>query len=1033
VNVSAPFIRRPIGTTLLAIGLFLIGAVAYFQLPVASLPAVDFPAIRVGASRPGADPGIMAATVAAPLERRLGEISGLTEMTSTSTLGSSSITLQFDLSRNVDDAARDVQAALNAAITDLPGDLPALPTYRKANSAAFPVFILALTSDTLPVTALYDAADTVIAQKISQVDGVAEVTVNGAAQPAIRVRIDPQRLAAMGLSVDAIRTAIGNANVGQAIGSFDGPDLTETLATSDRLSTPEEFGTIVVRSQKGTVVKLSDVATVERGNKSRRAAGSYNKKPSVLLIVTKQPKANVIDTVDRVRALLPQLKRWVPAGVDISIFTDRTVTIRAGVRDIQITLLITGALVMAVVFVFLRRATPTLAAGVAVPLSLAGTVACMYAAGFSLDNLSLMAITISVGFVVDDAIVMIENVSRNIERGMPPVRAALLGSRQIGFTVVSISLSLVAAFVPLLFMGGIIGAFFREFSLTLTFAVVVSTFVSLTLTPMVCAHFMKPHDHRTPNRLDRAVEGGLARIVGFYARTLRVALRHPWAMVLVMVLTIGLTVEMFRDTPKGFVPEDDTGLIMGQTQAAADISFPAMAALQEGLSDAILKDPAVEGVGSFIGGGGGVNSGSLFIGLKPEGERPTAAKVIDRLRRKLSRTPGITLFMIPIQDLRAGGRGGKGSYQFTLWDADLDELQFWQPRVLARLRTVPGVVDMSTDREQGGLEAEVVIDRPAAARLGVAIQAIDGALGDAFGERQISTIYGARNQYRVVLEVAPRDQRDPSDIGRIYVPGRGGTQVPLSAFATVVRRASPLVVNHQGAFPSVTLSYNLADGASLDTTSNLIRQAVGEMHLPDGLHADFAGDALVFQQGAGGQGLLVLAALGSIYIILGVLYESLTHPLTILSTLPSAGLGALLALRAVGMELTVIAFIGIILLIGIVKKNGIMLVDFAIHAERSDGLSPRDAIYAACLERFRPILMTTLAALFGAMPIAFGAGVGAELRRPLGVTIMGGLILSQALTLYTTPIIYLGMARLQRVHWPFRRPSPRAMPAPAGE
>ncbi len=1032
MNISAPFIRRPIGTALLSIGLFLIGAVAYVQLPVASLPTVDFPAIRVGAARPGADPAIMASTVAAPLERRLGEIAGVNEMTSNSSLGSSSIQLQFDLSRNVDDAARDVQAALNAAVTDLPGDLPALPTYRKANSAAFPVIILALTSKTLPVTALYDAADTVIAQKISQVDGVAEVTVNGAAQPAIRVRIDPQRLAAMGLSIDAIRTAIGNANVGQAIGSFDGPDLTETLATSDRLSTPEDFAGIAVKAGAGTVVKLGDVATVERGNKSRRAAGWYNKRPSVLLIVTKQPRANVIDTVDRVKALLPELRRWVPAGVDISIFTDRTVTIRAAVDDIQVTLLITVALVMGVVFAFLRRATPTLAAGVAVPLSLAGTVACMWVAGFSLDNLSLMAITISVGFVVDDAIVMIENVSRNIERGMPPIRAALLGSKQIGFTVVSISLSLVAAFVPLIFMGGIIGAFFREFSLTLTFAVVVSTLVSLTLTPMVCAHFMTAHDHRPPNLLDRLVEGGLARLVGGYARTLRVALRHPWIMVLVMLLTIGLTVELFRTTPKGFVPEDDTGLIMGLTEAAPDVSFPAMSTLQQSLSDVILKDPAVEGVGSFIGGGSGVNSGQLFIGLKPEGRRPTAAKVIDRLRVKLEHTPGIRLFMIPIQDLRAGGRQGKGSYQFTLSDSDLDELQLWQPRVLERLKAVPGVVDMSTDREQGGLEAEVVIDRPEASRLGVSIQSVDDALGDAFGEKQISTIYTQRNQYRVVLEVAPQDQRDPSDLGRIYVPGANGAQVPLSAFTALKRRNAALVVNHQGAFPAVTLSYNLKDGASLEATSDEIREAVAEMHLPDGLHAEFAGDALVFQQGAGGQGLLLLGALLSIYIILGVLYESLTHPLTILSTLPSAGLGALLALRLVDMELTVIAFIGIILLIGIVKKNGIMLVDFAIHAERDDGMTPRDAIYAACLERFRPILMTTLAALFGAMPIAFGAGVGAELRRPLGVTIMGGLILSQALTLYTTPIIYLGMARLQRLRWPFRRRT-AFKPMPAAE
>ena len=1034
MSFSEPFIRRPIGTTLLSVGLFLIGVVAYFQLPVASLPAIDFPAIRVGASRPGADPATMAATVAAPLERRLGEIAGVNELTSSSSLGSSSISIQFDLSRNVDDAARDVQAALNAAATDLPSDLPSLPTYRKANSAAFPVLILALTSKTLPNTALYDAADTVIAQKISQVEGVAEVSVNGAEQPAIRVRIDPQRLAAMGLSVDAVRTALTNANVGQAVGSFDGPDQTETLAVSDRMSSPEEFGAIVVRAASGTIVRLRDVADVARGVKSRRAAGWYNKDPSVLLIVTKQPAANVIDTVDRVKALLPQLRQWVPAGLDISIFTDRTVSIRAAVRDIQVTLLITVALVMGVVFMFLRRATPTLAAGVAVPLSLAGTVACMWAAGFSLDNLSLMAITISVGFVVDDAIVMIENIARNLERGMGGRAAALLGARQIGFTVISISLSLVAAFVPLIFLGGIVGSLFREFSLTLTFAVVISTVVSLTLTPMLCAQFMKA-DHRAPSRFDRFVEGGLGAIVRAYAGSLRVALRHPWVMLLVMMLTIGLTVQMFKSAPKGFVPEDDTGLIMGMTEASPSVSFPEMSRLQQSLADGVLKDPAVEGVGSFIGGGGNssVNQGRLFISLKSEKQRPPIEKVIERLRGRLSHTPGVTLFMVAVQDLRAGARSGKGAYQYTLWDANLDELQEWQPKVVARLRQVPGLVDVSTDREQGGLEAKVVIDRAAASRLGVAIQAVDDALNDAFGEREVSTIYTQRNQYRVVLEVATRDQRDPADLTRIYVPGTGGIQVPLSSFTRIERGTSALVVNHQGAFPSVTITYNLKPDASIGPTSDAITQAVAEMHLPDGLHAEFSGDALVFQQGAGSQLILILAALGAIYIILGVLYESLLHPLTILSTLPSAALGALVALRLVNMELTVIAFVGIILLIGIVKKNGIMLVDFAIHAERDRGMTPRDAIYEACLERFRPILMTTLAALFGAMPIAFGQGVGAELRRPLGVTIMGGLIMSQALTLYTTPIIYLGMARLS-AWWKRRRGQaerlPRAFPVP---
>ena len=1033
MNISEPFIRRPIGTTLASIGLFLVGVVAYFQLPVASLPSIEFPAIRVSASRPGADPGTMAATVAAPLERRLGEISGINEITSASGLGSTSISMQFDLSRNVDDAARDVQAALNAAATDLPGDLPVLPSYRKANSAAFPVLILALTSKNLPITTVFDTADTVIAQKISQIDGVAEVVINGSAQPAIRVRIDPQRLAAMGLSVDAVRTAIGTNNVGQAIGSFDGPDLTATLATTDRLSTPEQFGAIVVRSRDGTIVRLSDVADVSRGVKNRRVAGWFNKQPAVLLIITKQPAANVIDTVDRVKALLPQLRRWVPAGVDVSIFIDRTVTIRAAVRDIQITLLITVALVMGVVLVFLRRGVPTLAAGVTVPLSLAGTVAAMWVAGFSLDNLSLMAITISVGFVVDDAIVMIENVARNIEAGMTPLQAGLLGARQIGFTVLSISLSLVAAFVPLLFMSGIVGSLFREFALTLTFSVVVSTIVSLTLTPMVCAHFMRAHDGKPPGWFDRLVEGTLGRIVAFYAYTLRGALRHPWLMVLVMLATIGLTVEMFRIIPKGFVPDDDTGLIMSQTQASPDISFPAMAALQQQVADAILADPAVDGVGSFIGGGpgnGSMNQGSIYISLKPESERVPVEQVMSRLRTKLANTTGIALFMIAIQDLRAGGRSGKGQYQFTLWDTDLDELQDWHPKVLARMRKIPGLIDVASDREQGGLQAKVVIDRASAARLGVSIQSIDDALSDAFGERQISTIYGQRNQYRVVLEVAPRKQRDPSDLDRIYVPGTGGVQVPLLAFTRIERGLSPLVVNHQGSFPSVTITYNLEAGASLESTSAAVLQAVAELHPPDGLHAEFAGDALLFQQGASNQLILILAAIGAIYIILGVLYESLVHPLTILSTIPSAGLGALLALEAVGMELSVIAFIGIILLIGIVKKNGIMLVDFAIQAERTRGLKPREAIYEACLERFRPILMTTLASLFGALPIALGTGVGAELRRPLGVTIIGGLILSQALTLYTTPIIYLGMNRLARLRLRWRRRPQAMLPAP---
>ncbi|WP_319799657.1 efflux RND transporter permease subunit [Lichenihabitans sp. PAMC28606] len=1058
MGFSDPFIRRPIGTTLMCVGLFLAGVVAYFQLPVASLPSVEFPVVRVSASRPGADPATMAATVAAPLERRLAEISGVTELTSTSTLGSTSISIQFDLSRNADDAARDVQAALNAAATDLPSDLPTLPVYRKANSAAAPVIILALTSKNLPTTALYDAADTVLAQRISQVEGVAEVTVNGADQPAVRVQIDPSRLAAMGLALDDVRAAIANANVGEAVGGFDGPDLAETLATSDRLNTPDDYKGIIVKNTNGGVVKLSDVADVQQGVRTRRAAGWYNKKPSILLIVTKQPTANVIDTVDRVKALLPQMQQFLPAGVDISIFSDRTTTIRASVEDIQFTLLLTIGLVMGVVLVFLRRLTPTLAAGAAVPLSLAGTVLMMWLSGFSLDNLSLMAITISVGFVVDDAIVMIENVTRNIETGMKPRAAAMLGARQIGFTVLSISASLLAAFVPLLFMPGLIGIFFREFSLTLAYAVVVSTVVSLTLTPMLCAHFMTHDRDRRETRFDKIVEGILGWLIAIYASSLKVTLRHPWLMVLVMLATIGLTVVLFGTTPKGFFPQDDAGLIMGMTEASADSSFTAMSALQQELADRVEKDPAVDGVGSFIGGGrGSGNQGSLFISLKPADQREPITEVIDRLRRKVAHVAGISLFMVPVQDLRAGARQGKAQYQFTLWDSNLAELVEWQPKVLARMKQVPGLVDVSTDREQGGLQVDVVIDRLKAARLGVQIQAIDNALNNAFGERQISTIYTQRNQYRVVLEVALRNQRDPIDITKIYVPGtrpvsgglnasgttaiaavsdgqQGATaEVPLTAFAHLERSAAALVVNHQGSFPSITISYNLTSGASLDSSTAAVLQAVAEMHLPDGLHAEFAGDAQLFQQSGGGQGMLILAALFAMYIILGVLYESLIHPITIISTLPSAGLGALVALNAVGMELTLIAFVGIILLIGIVKKNGIMLVDFAIGAERARSLTPEVAIYEACLERFRPILMTTLAALLGALPLALGTGVGAELRRPLGVTIVGGLILSQVLTLYTTPAMYVVLSRLRARWMQLRRkaaPSPMPLPAP---
>ena len=1039
MNFSWPFIRRPIGTTLMAIGLFMIGAVAYTFLPVSSLPSVDLPTISVTASRPGADPNIMAATVAAPLERRLGEIAGVTELTSVSSLGSTRIVVQFDLSRSVDGAARDVQAALNAALSDLPGDMPTLPTFRKFNPAAAPILILALTSKTMQGSAIYDAADSVIAQRLSQVQGVADVTVAGSEQPALRVRVDPTRLANMGVALEDVRTAISNANAMGPLGSFDGPGRAVSIGINDQLKTAPDYDTLVVKTVDGNVVRLPDIASIQPGVRNSRSAGWFNRDPSVLLIITKQGDANVIDTVDRIYALLPELRQWIPAGLDISVLTDRTQTIRASVHDMQLTLAATVVLVMMVVFLFLRRGPPTIAAGVTVPLSLAGTCAAMWAAGFSIDNLSLMALVVSVGFVVDDAIVMIENVFRNIEAGASPLRATLKGAKQIGFTVVSISVSLVAAFIPLLFMGGIVGRFFREFSVTLAFAIAVSTVVSLSVTPMICAYFVHEGPSRDATWLDRGVERVLSHLTRFYDRTLAFTLQHRALALIVFVATIVLTVGLFIKVPKGYFPQDDTGLIFGGTEASTDISFEAMEKLQQQANDIVLSDPAVAGVGSSVGASGfnaSVNKGRLFISLKPLDERNgvSTQQVVNRLRGKLNHVPGIRVFMVPAQDIRAGGRQSDSQYQFTLWSSDIDQLQAWVPKVLDRVKQVPGLVDVTTDREQGGLQATVDIDRTAASRLGVRIQDIDNALNDAFSQRQISTIYGPRNQYRVILEVDRNYRRDPTDLTHIHVPGKGNAQVPLSAVAKVERGISPLVVNHQGQFPSTTITYNLAPGTTIEDATTAISQAVGELHVPDVIHADFAGDVQQFKQSAGAQPLLLLAALIAVYIVLGVLYESLAHPLTIISTLPSAGLGALLALEVSGTELTVIAFIGIVLLIGIVKKNGIMMVDFALDGERRRGLPPERAIHEACLERFRPILMTTMAAMLGAVPLVVALGPGSELRRPLGITIIGGLLVSQVLTLYTTPVIYLLLDRLHRKLGGarpsfIRRPPPRPQPA----
>jgi multidrug efflux pump len=1020
-SFSEPFIRRPVGTTLLAVGLLLVGVVAYRFLPVASMPTVDFPTISVTANRPGADPETMAATVAAPLERRLGEIPGVTEMTSRSSLGTTRITVQFDLNRNIDGAARDVQAALNAALTDLPGDLQSRPSFRKSNPAATPIMILALTSKTVPPSALYDAADTVVAQRLSQIEGVAEVSVNGAEQPAIRIRVNPVALASMGLNMEDVRTAIANTNGIGAIGAFDGNERTVTISTNDQLRTAPDYDPIVVRSANGTVVRLSAVASIEAGVRNSRAAGWFNGQPSVLLVINKQSDSNVIETVDRIRELIPEIKRWISPGIDISVLSDRTGTIRASIHDMQLTLVATIILVMFVVFVFLRRAAATLAAGVTVPLSLAGTCAMMWVAGFSIDNLSLMALAVSVGFVVDDAIVMIENCFRNLEKGMSPFRAAIEGAQQIGFTVISISISLVAAFIPLLFMTGVVGRVFREFSVTLAFAIAVSTAVSLTLTPMICAHFVRRPPSLDATWLDRAVERVLGLMVRSYARSLGIVLNFRGLTLLVMAATMAITAMLYVRTPKGFFPSDDTGLIYGGTRASSEISFNFMYDLQQKAEAIVRADPAVAGVGSSIGSSGwnaSVNRGNLFISLKPLSERgATTQAVVTRLRLKTADIPGLNVFFFAMQDVRVGGRQGDSTYQYTLWDTDYGELLQWAPRVFAKIQTVPGLVDVSTDREQGGMQVNVSIDRVAASRLGVRVQDISNALNNAYAQRQVSTLYTQRNQYRVILEIDPQYQRDPTDLNRVYVSGANNTQVPLAAVTKITRGLTPLVVNHQGQFPAITVSFGLGEDMTISEATRRIDQAVAEMHIPDTLHAEFAGDARAFRQSIGAQPLLIIAALIAVYIVLGVLYESLAHPLTIISTLPSAGLGALLALQIFNTELSLIAFIGIILLIGIVKKNGIMMVDFALEGERKRGLAPDRAIFEACLERFRPIMMTTMAALLGAIPLVVASGPGSELRRPLGITIVGGLIVSQMLTLYTTPVIYLLLDKLHRRLW----------------
>ena len=1013
MNLTEPFIRRPVATTLLTFGITLAGAVAFGLLPVSPLPQVDIPTISVQAQLPGASPEVMAATVATPLERALGRIAGVTEMTSSSSLGNSRVTLQFDLNRDIDGAARDVQAAINAARSQLPTSLPRNPTYRKVNPADAPIMILALTSNTLDRGQMYDAASTILAQKISQVQGVGQVTVGGSSLPAVRVEMNPSALNKYGIAFDDVRTALAAANANRPKGSVEQGERNWQILANDQAKQASEYLPLIVAYRNGAGVRLSDVAEVVDSVEDLRNAGLANGKPSILVILNRQPNANIIETSDRVRELLPVLRASIPSAIDLDVVLERTSTIRTSLREVERTLVMAMGLVILVVFLFLRNGRATLIPAVAVPVSLIATFGVMYLCGYSLDNLSLMALTIATGFVVDDAIVVLENVSRHIESGMPPFEAALKGAREVGFTVLSMSLSLIAVFIPILLMGGIVGRLFREFAVTLSVAILVSLAVSLTTTPMMCARLLRPVHERKPGRLFLASERAFAWLLLHYETSLGWALRHSRLMILILVATVGLNIFLYAKVQKGFFPQQDTGRVIGSIQADQGISFQAMRQKLADFIEIVRADPAVESVVGFTGGGQR-NSGFMFVSLKPLKERKISAdQVIARLRPRLAQEPGANLYLVPVQDIRVGGRQANAQYQFTLQADELAELRTWEPRVRSALSQLPELADVNTDQQDKGLQTMLVIDRPTAARMGITPKMIDTTLYNAFGQAQVSTIYSALNQYHVVMEVAPRYWQSPEALKDVYVLSPTKGQVPLSAFARYEPSTAPLAVNHQGQFVASTISFNLPPGVTLGDAVKAINDAMARLGVPTSVHGTFQGTARVFQASLDSQPWLILAALITVYIVLGVLYESYVHPITILSTLPSAGVGAILALMLFRTEFSIIALIGVILLIGIVKKNAIMMIDFALEAERKDGKSPEQAISQACLMRFRPIMMTTMAAMLGAVPLAIGFGNGAELRRPLGISIVGGLIFSQLLTLYTTPVVYLYLDRFR--------------------